>query len=185
MGYPSAGQLIKQLQHGKIDTKVSPIDVVNSVHIFGKSLGECKGKTTATKQPAEVAEHIPFTGVRMWQTVYIDLMFIGKLTFIIVVADPLDYTFVGLLKSKSSKDIWIELRKILREITNRGFKIIKGYIDGERGTNNQGIQAKMAEELAHQIWIDFHIELDIAGASEAVPKVEAKIRRVKERMRAI
>jgi len=43
----------------------------------------------------------------------------------------------------------------------------------------------MAEELAHKIWTDFQIELDITGASEAVPRVEEKIRREKERMRSI
>jgi len=121
----------------------------------------------------------------MFQTVYIDLMFIGKITFLIIVADPLDYTYVGLLKNRTTKDILVELRKGLREITNRGFKIIKGYIDGERGTNNQGIKSKTAEELEHQIWMDFHIQLDVSGAAEAVPRVEAKIRRIKERMRAV
>ena len=33
MGYPSAGQLIKQIQHGKIDTRVSATDI-NSAYIW-------------------------------------------------------------------------------------------------------------------------------------------------------
>ena len=105
MGYPSAGQLIKQIQHGKIDTRVSATDIVNSVYIYGKSIGECNGKTTAAKPEPEADVPIPFAGVPVFQTVYIDLMFENGLVFIIVVCKPLNYTFVGLVKSRKAKDI--------------------------------------------------------------------------------
>ena len=64
MAFPSPGQLIKQLQIGKIDSNVTVNDVINGVYIFGKSLGECKGKTTAIKQECEQSVPIPYTGVR-------------------------------------------------------------------------------------------------------------------------
>ena len=177
MGYPSAGQLIKQLQHGKIETRVTPNDVVNAVYIFGKSIGECKGKTTSRKQEEEKPEPIGFTGVRVNQRLYIDLMFEGKLTFLVMVFKPLEYTYVRKLDTKSAKDIWSAMQKGLREVYNRGFMVTVGYIDGERAAGTDYLQ--------QLVWNNFQFELDITGAAEAVPVVESRIRRIKERVRAV
>jgi Reverse transcriptase (RNA-dependent DNA polymerase) len=177
MAYPTPGQIIAQLQRGKIDTRVTASDVMNAVYIFGKSLGECKGKTTAAKPEPETPQPVALTGVRVYQTLYIDLMFEGGLAFLILVFKPLDYIYIGMVKSKSAKDIWVQLSKGLREIYNKGFRVVMGYIDGEKAA-----QSDLLKEL---VWYGFNFELDTGGAAEAVPVVEARIRRVKERMRAI
>jgi Reverse transcriptase (RNA-dependent DNA polymerase) len=177
MGFSSPGQLIKQLQIGKIETMITPTDVINAVYIWGKSLGECKGKTTASKPEPEIPVPIPFTGVRVFQTAHMDLMFESGLGFLIIVFKPLDYTYVGLLKSKKAKDIWVTMRQGIREVINRGFMITIAYFDGEKAIGS--------EDLQHLVWNTFYFELDIKGQGKAVPVVEAKIRRVKEKMRAI
>ena len=97
------------------------------MYIYGKSIGECKGKTTAVKPETEA-------GVPVFQTVYIDLMFENGLVFIIIVCKPMDYTFVGLVKSRKAKDIWVQMSKGLREIANRSHQITIGYMDGEKAT---------------------------------------------------
>ena len=177
LGYSSPGQMIRQIQHGKLETRITSTDVINSVYIFGKSLGEVKGKTTARKGAAEVPIPIPFPGVRVFQTVHMDLMFVEGLAFLIMVFKPLDFTFVEIVKSKNAKDIWVQMRKGIRIVTNRGFMINQGYFDGEK--------AIKSEDLQHLVWLTFYFELDIKGQGEAVPVVEAKIRRVKEKERAI
>ena len=52
-----------------------------------------------------------------------------------------------------------------------------GYMDGKKSTQT--------EDLQQWVWKQFHFQLDIGGAAEAIPVVETKIRRVKERMRAV
>jgi Reverse transcriptase (RNA-dependent DNA polymerase) len=177
LGYPSAGQLIRQIQQGKLETRVTPTDVINSVYIWGKSLGECKGKTTARKPLPEEPVPIPFPGARAFQTAHMDLMFDSGLCYLIIVFRPLDYVFVGLVKSRKGSDIWVQMRRGIREVINRGFMISVGYFDGEKAIGS--------EDLQHLVWLTFYFELDIKGQGKAVPVVEAKIRRVKEKMRAV
>lgn len=177
LGYPSAGQLIKQLQLGKIETNVTSSDVVNSVYIYGRSIGECKGKTTARKQDPEIPQPIPFTGQRVWNTLYCDLMFEGDLTFLVMVVKPIDYTFLGKLNSRKGVDIWTVMSKALRQLYNRGYKVSVGYIDGEKATQ--------AHYLQQELWNSFQFELDISGAAEAVPVIENRIKNIKNKMRAI
>ena len=130
------------------------------MYIYGKSIGECKGKTTAAKPELEADVPIPFAEVPVFQTVYIDLMFENGLVFIIVVCKPLNYTFVGLVKSRKAKDIWVEMSKGLCEIANMIHQITIGYMDGEKATQS--------EELKQWVWKQFHFELDIGGAAEAI-----------------
>ena len=177
LAYPSAGTLIKEMQLGKVETKLTPTDVINGVYIFGKSLGECKGKTTASKQESETPVPTQFTGVRRFQHVYIDIMYESGLKFLIMVFEPLDYIIVGLIKTEKAVDIWPAMAKGLREVYNKGFNVTIGYIDGQKATQTQFLQ--------QQVWLHFGFEIDISGAAEAIPIVEAKIRRVKERMRCV
>ena len=177
MGYPSAGQLIRQIQQGKIETKVTANDVINNVYIFGKSVGELKGKTGARKQEAEIPLHIPMTETPRNQQLYIDIMFENKLSFLVCVFKPLGYTYVGLLKSRKGVDIWTQLNKGLRQVYNKGFIVTIAYMDGEKGVDTDVVQTL--------VWNNFKFELDLSGAAEAISVVENKIKHIKERMRDV
>jgi hypothetical protein len=74
LGY-SAGQLVKLLNSGKIrNAEVTPHDVVRSINIWGKDLGQLKGKTTAKKSKAVNFE--PVLQVRRDQVMDMDRVLI-------------------------------------------------------------------------------------------------------------
>jgi len=82
LGYVTAGTLIKLLAAGKIkDAEITVQDVVRAVNIWGKDLGNLKGKSTAKKTPTvDTSDDQAIKKIVQKQQVYrMDVMFINKL----------------------------------------------------------------------------------------------------------
>ena len=174
LGY-TAGQLIGLLNSGKIrNAEVTAHDVVRSIDIWGKDLGQLKGKTTAKKPGAIKFE--PLLKLQQDQVMDIDLMFVEDLIYMVSVFSPLDYTSVKKLKSKSKYDVWSGVSKSKAHVERAGLKIPTARCDGESAVASSYVEQKMASAS---------IQLDTVASGDAVPKVERKIRVIKERVRGV
>jgi len=174
LGY-SAGQLVKLLNSGKIrNAEVTPHDVVRSINIWGKDLGQLKGKTTAKKSKAVNFE--PVLQVRRDQVMDMDLMFVEDLKYLIAVYFPLDYTALKRLRSKGKYELWSGINRCRAYVERAGMKVHTARCDGESAIASSYIQEKMGTS---GIW------LDTTSAGDAVARVERKIRVIKERVRGV
>jgi len=174
LGY-SAGQLVKLLNSGKIrNAEISPHDVVRSINIWGKDLGQLKGKTTAKKSKAVNFE--PVLQVRRDQVMDMDLMFVEDLKYLISVFSPLDYTAVKRLRSKGKYELWSAINRCRAHVERAGMKVHTARCDGESAIASSYVEEKMGTS---------GIQLNTTAASDAVAKAERKIRVIKERVRGV
>ena len=174
LGY-SAGQLVKLLNSGKIrNAEITPHDIVRSINIWGKDLGQLKGKTTAKKTKAVQFE--PVLQVRRDQAMDLDLMFVEDLKYLIAVFTPLDYTAVKRLRSKGKYELWSGINRCRAYVERAGMKVYSAHCDGESAIASNYIEGKMGTS---------GIQLDTTAAGDAVARVERKIRVIKERMRGV
>ncbi len=175
LGYISSKDLIYLLSNGGIvNSNVTPKDVLRAIDIYGKTIGELKGKTVDRKtkdiQPVDVQHSI-----QVDQEIYGDVMFVEGQPYLLTVSAPLGLTVVIDLKGKRDEDhVWDALQTTLSEYQRRGFKILNIHSDGE------GAIGKCENKL-RAIGIGFNP----AGAGKHVPIVERRIRVVKERIRAV
>ena len=174
ISYITAGDLIKLLASGKIkNAEVSVQDVVRSVKIYGKDLGNLKGKTTAKKGPIVNLESDPVIKgiVQVQQYGYVDIMFVNNIKYLIAVFGPSEYVIMKKLPSRKQEDILISLKKATTFMRLAGFQIVLIRCDGE-----SGIEAD---------WLRENVDIDIdTTGGESVAVIERKLRTIKERVRA-
>jgi Reverse transcriptase (RNA-dependent DNA polymerase) len=173
--YMSAGQLIRAINLGKIkNCEVSTQDVLRGIDIWGKDLGNLKGKTTARKiRGADPTVHpdLPLV-VAAVQDMNIDLMFVNGITYMIALFKPLDLAVAKRLRAHNQYEQWRVLQLLSRHVTKGNIKIRKILCDGESAIHSDYINSRLPEGV------------DIEDVDN-VNDVERKIRTVKERMRAV
>ena len=175
--YMSAGQLIHAINSGKIkNCQVSSQDVLRSIDIWGKDLGNLKGKTTARKVRGVESTKPEYTlSVAEYQDMHIDLLFVNGITYMIALFQPLDLAVAKRLRAQNEYEQWRVLQRLMRHVTKGGVKIWRIRCDGESAIHSDYLKRKLPEGII----------LDATAGSSAVADVERKIRTVKERMRAV
>ena len=175
--YMSAGQLIKAINTGKLkNSEITSQDVLRSIDIWGKDLGNLKGKTTAKKNKSvEITTPDYISSVVEKQDMHIDLLFVNGEAYMIALFQPLELAVAKKLKSQNQHDQWIALQSLMTHVTSRSLKIWRVRCDGESAIHTDYIKRKLPEG----------IELDPTAGAAAVSDVERKIRTVKERMRGV
>ena len=171
LGNVSDVTLIKMLSRGIDGCPITPQDVARATKIFGRSIGEIKGKTKR-QTPGEIKiEHIMVYPAHQEQVLYVDIMFIDGDMYLISVSDPLDLIQCGRIVNKGA-DLRSKLEQQINSYHARGFKIVEVRCDGE------GAVSAYRNALGKA-----GVKLDTASKSSHVPVVERNIQTIKERVR--
>jgi hypothetical protein len=106
------------------------------------------------------------------QVLYADVMHVDGFKFLVSVVEPLQQTIQAPLENESADQLGLALQGHLSLLRARGFKPNVVYVDPQSGF-------RALENLFPGVLIDD------GGASDYVPKVDSKIKRIKELHRAV
>ena len=173
LGHESDSTLWKILHNGSYaNMGITPDDIRLAREIYGPSVPVLKG--TGVHKKAE--QHLPFQieyNAMKEQTLHSDILFIErKLPFLLSVSKPLNLVMTQPLKGKSTHLIIDAFKTMIDSYVNHDFKVIKISYDSEH-----------ALEAAVRSIPD--VEPSPVGPGQHEVVAESKIRRIKERMRAI
>ena len=172
LGHESDATLWKILHHGAYDNLgITPSDIRRAREIYGPSVPLLKGVSTHTRAKAEVPFKVEYNATKQ-QSLHVDIMFIAQEPFLISVGKPINLTMTQHLANKSATNVFNALQNMLECYQKHDFVVNKIAYDSESVLqaairNVPGIQASPVGPGQHEV---------IA---------ESKIRRIKERMRAI
>jgi hypothetical protein len=173
-GFPSNLDLAWALSRGDIiNTEVTARDVRRMQDIYGPHLGDLKGKTKKSKPSVTDIEAIePF--MRESQSLEEDIMFVEGIPFFISLSTPLDLIIATEIKSRTASALWSAQQRHLAIYKSEGFNVHKIFFDREGGISK--IEVGLMEQ---------GYRLQQMGAGAHVPRIEAKIRVMKERLRGV
>ena len=174
--FVSRQALEAMLRRGKIaNTPVTVQDMARAYDIWGRSLGELKGKSTYRRTPAvsPIGERLR-TQQPKYQQLHVDLFFVNDIPFMVSVLEPCAYVQVTKPKSKREWVLWRHLERHMRFCERFGLEVERVRVDGESAMNTDWFRAKVGEG-----------KLDTTAAGVPVPIVERMIRTLKERVRAV
>lgn len=164
-----------------LDLKQGRIDLTHGAGgrashlVFGPSVGGIMGKTVDQKVRPAVVEHVVERSTQVEQQLYADVVFLEGTPFVISLSEPLGLTILTDTQgSRKAEDLFRSLDGQIRTYFARGYKIDALHCDGEGGF------AKFAGVLE-----DRGIRVDRAAPGKHVPRIERKIRVLKERLRAV
>ena len=174
--YMSAGKLIKTIKTGKIrNCKVSVQDVLRSIDIWGKDLGNLKGKSTAHKVRENRSTALERLEVAEKQDMHIDLLYFNEQGYMLALFQPLDLAVAIKLQGYSAPHQLHALERLMKIVTSGGVKIWRIRCDEESAIHSDLVKRKLPDGIT----------LDPTAGASAVADVERKIRTLKERIRAV
>lgn len=173
MGCTSAGNLIKLTKGFVLNSPVSAEDIYRATKIYGPLLGAVKGKTKIRKAGKLVIEHVP-RPVDTSITLHSDIMFVGKIPFLISVALPLGLVLGNFLVSRADHVMRDAFNGQLKQLQSRLFHVTRIIVDGE------GSIYAIRHLLATA-----GIQLEPTGRAQHVPDVEVRNKVIKEIFRSI
>lgn len=174
LGHASKADVKRLLSSGSIlNTPVTQQDVDRAVDIWGPNVPALAGKTKQqASRVVRVEPRPPFEHPA--QTLHADIMFVGGEPHLVVVAQPLGLTLAKCLLGRMAGALASAISHMIAELRSRGFAVSTLLSDGEKG------MGKLVPMLHRQ-----GVGFNLAGPGQHVPVVEAKIRAIKERVRAI
>jgi len=172
-GYPSPVEAVHIIRDGNV--RGVPLlmqeDVEHAYKIYGQHPEYVKGKLvkrTVGRMPVDVT----LCSTEQKQKLSTDVMEIDGRKFLVTVSDPLHLTLQTAVENESKQVLGMALQGHLMTLWSRGFEPTIVYVDPH--SMFRGMQR------------DFPgVEVDMGGARDYVPKVDAKIRRLKEVYRAV
>jgi hypothetical protein len=178
LGYPSVENAIAMLRDGT-GFDVTPYDFKVADAIWGPDIASLCGKTTRDKaMTPDATIGVPI--VQQQQLLVVDIMFIDQVSTLVAVAYPLDLTLAVALDrsasgkaSRAAESVKKAIDIIISNMKSRNFEVSVIYSDGE------GAIGKIMHQLNK-----LGIEVDNSGAAGHVPRIERRIRVIKERTRA-
>ena len=193
LGFPSVQTLVDMISKGVLlNNEITVADVHRAVDIYGKSLGELKGKSVDRKVkdfPENQVSHVVQTDLDL----FADIMFLEGIPFLVLVSQPLDLlTCVELTSSKvgvitdrngkkrlkthsrDTENLFKAIMDVIVEYQLRGFTVKSVCSDGEGGLI---ILKSKLQALG--------IKYNPNGPGKHVPIIERRIRVIKERLRAL
>ena len=164
-------EMINNMHH----PPVSADDVRRAFRIYGKPLQAVRGNTVRRSQRATNYEHRDVNIAP--QMMEADLMFISQeLPILVAILTPLEYSFVVPLKNKSIDELTRAFDAILGVCNSKNISVTWVRSDGEPALSSQSMVSFIHAK---------HIQLDVVGAGSHAPKVERRIRFIKEKLRTI
>ena len=171
-GYPSEGEALHMVRDGNLSN--SPIEAEDIKHAFvlGEHVAAMKGKMTGKKAVWETKRDEGLVCARKMQTMVSDVMHLDNHTFLVSVCSPLELTLVAYLLNLKASSLGEGLQAQLKVLLTRGFTCDTIITDPQRGL--VALTLKFPGIL-----------MDISGAGDHLPKVDSKIRRIKETYRSV
>jgi hypothetical protein len=172
-GFPSENEAIHLIRDGNLENvPVSVQDIKNCFDIYGPPVEMLRGKMT--KKKASISNDIDM-GIkeeRKIQTMCSDIMYVYEETFLISVASPLEITLSSFVTSQSKNKLGEALQSQINLLRSFGFDASFIWVDPQKAIAN--LKGSFPG-----------VELDASGAGDHLPKVDAKIRRIKETCRSV
>jgi hypothetical protein len=160
------------------DWAVTRQDVDVAIKIWGPSKALLKGKTVRCKPPM-VQQDIIEVPREIWQlhkkvTLVIDFFFVNNIPFFVTYSLHICFPLVTHMQNQKAITIFKALKSIHTYYLQRGFQIVFIEGDGEFKPLEDGMSELYGGPA-----------LNLISANKHVPKVERKIRVIKERSRAV
>ena len=173
-GYPSRNEAIHLIRDGNINNVPVGVDDVNRYYdIYGPMVEQVRGKST-TKKVRFIGDETD-SGLkeqRKIQKLTSDVMYLMKLPFLVSIASPLELMISSTLASQTMTSLGQALQVQINLLRSRGFDTNLVIVDPLKSLKNlEGSFPGVA--------------IDATGAGDHLPKVDAKIRRIKENARSI
>jgi hypothetical protein len=172
-GYPSPEEAIHLLQDGNVFglPNLSRQDIIRAYDIYGIPVAYVRGKTTRQAIARSVVDPEAIMKERA-QVIFADVMHVDGFTFLISVVEPLQLTIQAPLEIETADHLGLAQQGHLSLLRARGFQPTIVYVDPQSGF-------RALKNLFPGVLIDD------GGASDYVPKVDAKIKRIKELYHAV
>jgi hypothetical protein len=172
-GYPLPSKLISLVNDGNVTNL--PIlhreDIIRAYEVFGPPPEYVRGKLTKSKVgrvPVDLALKVDDKQQVLWG----DVMHIDKNAFFISVADPLQLILVAHLRDETANSLRESLQGQLEALRERDFDPVMVHVD----------PASALMSLTGQFP---GVVVEPSGAGDHMPKVDIRIRRVKEMYRTV
>ena len=172
-GYPSLKEALHLINDGNIkgDMGITAQDIHRAMAINGPAPSAVRGKMTNRKAQQNFVDPT-LREQRTDQVLTTDVMYIGSEAFLISVAEPLQLTMTTHLAKETSDHLGTALHAHIALLRSRNFNPIRVHVDPQRG-------------FGPLVGRFPGIEIDISGAGDHLPKVDAKIQRIKELCRCV
>ncbi len=172
-GYPSPEEAVHLLQDGNVFglPDLTRQDIVRAYNIYGTPVAYVRGKQTRQAIARAVIEPEAIMREKA-QIIYADVMHIDGFKFLVSVVEPLQLTIQATLENESADQLGLALQGHLSLLRARGFQPTVVYVNPQSGF-------RALKNLFPGVLIDD------GGASDYVPKVDSKIKRIKELYHAV
>ena len=173
-GYPSVDEAVRMVTDGNIQGhRFDSTDVKRYFALNGPLPASVKGKTTTPKQvPPPIPPDPELKEQITDQYLISDVMDLEGHKFLITLSLPLGLLLQSHLTSESKDSLGRALQSHLGVLRARGFNPTIVYVDPQRGLK--------ALRLLFP-----GVEVDVSGASDKLPRVDIKMRRIKEVARSV
>jgi hypothetical protein len=178
LSYPSMKDFKWVIWSNKIKdcpVTIQYIDV--ATEIWGKNITALKGKTTRRKTHPVARGYVkvPKELLKLHKEVFLttDIYFVNKIPFFLTLSRKICFTAVNHLADRTVPQLFKAFKEIYQYYLQRGFHINTVHADGEFSPLKTSIEAMPGGTM-----------INLASANEHVPKIERRIRVVKERCRA-
>jgi hypothetical protein len=159
------------------DCPVTIQDIDVATNILGKNIAALKGKTTRSKTRSVARDYVkvPKEFLKLHKEVFLtnDIFFVNKIPFFLTLSRHICFTAVNHLADRTVLQIFKDFKEMYQYYLQRGFHITTVHADGEFAPLKTLIEDMPGVPM-----------VNLASANEHVPKIERRIRVVKERCRA-
>jgi len=172
-GYPSTVEAQRLLKDGNV--KGIPLlmsgDIERAYRIYGQHPEYVKGKLVK-KTMGRVPIDMALQSIEKEQKLHTDMMSVDGAKYLVTVSDPLNLTMQTWIRNEGKTEMGMALQGQLGLLRSRAFKPVIVYAD--------------PHSTFRSMMYDFPgVEVDVGRASDYVPKVDAKICRIKELYRTV
>ena len=175
MGFPSLQTAVKMVPNC-VNNDVTSKDLHRAKRIYGPEIAAIKGKAVkkVNKRPIS-SEYVDRPLQKLFQILFLDIMFINKVMLLFGVLWPLRLKVVGHIKSKKAATLLGSVGKLLAKIKKFGFGVSAILIDGEKGIS----------AISDLIVEKFGVKVDPKSSGDHVAVVERGGRTVKDCCRSV
>jgi hypothetical protein len=173
LGYPSMNDAIHIVRDGNVrNIPYGVEDVRRFIDIYGAQIPALRGKTTKKHPNVSTMEDRAAKHQITRQTMVADVMNVCGEKFLVSISSPLEVLMVKHLQSKSKQCLGTGMQAHINTLRSRGFEPERVLVDPHRS-----LVALQGEFPG--------VEIDPCGAGDHLEKIDIKIRRLKELMRAV